>query len=158
MGFLGYRITLQTIVNLMWIVKVTWALVRFGRDPPATGGLPSQGSCNASSREDMDCAHYYSWILAPKWRSFCRRKLQKWRIYALVNKPSLVQIMACRLASNYLNQCCNIVNQTLGNKLRWNLNRNLYIFIQENAFENIWKWQPYCLGLNVLIMNQHWFV
>ena len=28
--------------------------------------------------------------------------------------------------------------------------RNSYIFIQENAFENISKWHPFCLGLNVL--------
>ena len=36
-------------------------------------------------------------------------------------------------------------------KLQWNLNRNLYTFIQENAFENVvWKWRPFCLGLNVL--------
>ena len=37
-------------------------------------------------------------------------------------------------------QCWNNVSSTLGNKLQWNLNRNLYIFIQENAFENVvWK-------------------
>ena len=31
-------------------------------------------------------------------------------------------------------------NWILGNKLQWNLNRNLYIFIQENVFENVvWK-------------------
>ena len=42
--------------------------------------------------------------------------------------------------SHYLNQCWNIVNWTLGNKLQWNLNRNLYIFIQENPLENVvWK-------------------
>ena len=34
-----------------------------------------------------------------------------------------------------LNQCWNIVNWTLRNKLQWNLNRNSYVFIQENAFE-----------------------
>ena len=28
------------------------------------------------------------------------------------------------MPSHYLNQCCNIVNLTLGNKLQWNLNRN----------------------------------
>ena len=34
----------------------------------------------------------------------------------------------------------NIVNWTLRNKLQWNLNRNSYIFIQENTFEHvIWK-------------------
>ena len=30
-----------------------------------------------------------------------------------------------------------MVNWTPGNKFQWNLNRNLCIFIQENAFENI---------------------
>ena len=39
--------------------------------------------------------------------------------------------------SNYLNQCWNIVNWTIRNKIRWNHNRNSYIFIQENAFEKI---------------------
>ena len=48
-------------------------------------------------------------------------------------------------------QCWNIVSLTLGNKLQWNLNRNEYIFIQENAFENVvWKMAAICLGLNVL--------
>ena len=42
--------------------------------------------------------------------------------------------------SYYLNQCWDIVNQTLGNKLQWNLNQNLWIFIQVNAFEYVvWK-------------------
>ena len=42
--------------------------------------------------------------------------------------------------SHYLNQCCNVINGTLGNKLQWNLYQNSYIFIQENAFENVvWK-------------------
>ena len=45
-----------------------------------------------------------------------------------------------------------IVNSTLGNKLKWNLNRNLYILIQENTFENVvWKWRPFCVRLNELI-------
>ena len=62
-----------------------------------------------------------------------------WRIYASVNYPSLVQIMACRLAapSDYQNQCWNNVNRTLGSKYQWNFNRNSYIFIKEKAFENI---------------------
>ena len=38
---------------------------------------------------------------------------------------------------HYLNQCWNIVNWTLRNKLQWNINWNSYIFIQENAFENV---------------------
>ena len=49
-------------------------------------------------------------------------------------------LVAWTAPSHYLNQCWNIVNLTLGNKLQWNTNRNLYIFIQENAFENVvWK-------------------
>ena len=50
-----------------------------------------------------------------------------------------------------MNQCWNIVNSTHGNKFQWNVNRNSYIFIQENAFENVvCKRRPFCLGLNVL--------
>ena len=48
-------------------------------------------------------------------------------------------------------QCWDIVNWTLGNKLQWNFNRNSYIFIQENAFENVaCEMASICLGLNVL--------
>ena len=36
-----------------------------------------------------------------------------------------------------LNQCWNIANWTPRNKLQWNLNWNSYIFIQENAFQNV---------------------
>ena len=39
--------------------------------------------------------------------------------------------------SHYLNQCWDIVNWTLRNKLQWNINQNSYIFIQENAFERV---------------------
>ena len=44
------------------------------------------------------------------------------------------------MPSHYLNQCWNIVDWTLWNKLQWNLNQNIYIFIKENASENaVWK-------------------
>ena len=43
------------------------------------------------------------------------------------------------MPNHYLNPWWNIVNLTIGNKLQWNLNRNLHIFIQENAFENVRK-------------------
>ena len=55
--------------------------------------------------------------------------------------PSLVQIMACRLAgakslSEPMLEYCSLM---LGNK-QWNLNWNSYIFIQEKGFENVvWK-------------------
>ena len=60
--------------------------------------------------------------------------------------------------SHHLNQCRNIVNWTLGNKLQWNINRNLYIFIKENAFEIVvWKMvailsRPQCVN-----EKPHWF-
>ena len=67
------------------------------------------------------------------------RPSDEWRIYVSVNWPPLVQIMACRLAGAkpLSEQCCNIVNSNLRNNLQWNLKWNSYIFIQENAFENV---------------------
>ena len=42
----------------------------------------------------------------------------------------------------------------LGTNFSEILIENLYIFIKENPFENvIWKWRPYCLGLNELISH-----
>ena len=39
--------------------------------------------------------------------------------------------------SHYQNQCWNIVNKTLRNKLQWIFSRNSNIFIQENVFESV---------------------
>ena len=39
-------------------------------------------------------------------------------------------------ASHCLNQCRGVVHWTQRNILQWNFNRNAYIFIVENAFEN----------------------
>ena len=48
--------------------------------------------------------------------------------------------------------CWNIVNCAFRNKLQWNFNQNLNIFIQENALKmSSAKWRPFCLGLNVLM-------
>ena len=44
-------------------------------------------------------------------------------------------LVAWSAPSHYLNQCWNIVNLTLWNKLQWNFNRNSNIFILENGFE-----------------------
>ena len=42
--------------------------------------------------------------------------------------------------SHYLNQCLFIVNWNRQNKFQWNSNLNSYIFIEENAYENVvWK-------------------
>ena len=47
---------------------------------------------------------------------------------------------ACSAPNHYLNQCCIIVNWTLGNKLQSNCNRNYNIFIQGNAFDKCHLW------------------
>ena len=44
---------------------------------------------------------------------------------------------ANQATSHYLNQCWNIVNSHLRNTFQWNLQRNSYHFIQENAFEMV---------------------
>ena len=46
-------------------------------------------------------------------------------------------VVAWSAPSHYLNQCWNIANWTLEDKLQWNLNENSIIFIQENAIENV---------------------
>ena len=40
------------------------------------------------------------------------------------------------MPSHYLNQCWNVVNWVLRNKLQWNFNRNSNILIQEKSLEN----------------------
>ena len=74
--------------------------------------------------------------------------------------------------SHYLNQCWNIVNWTIGNKVQWNLNRTLCIFVLENAFEIVvWKLaailsRPQCVNplsvdpvyIHVYIWNPHLFI
>ena len=46
-------------------------------------------------------------------------------------------LVAWSAPSHYLKQCWNIVNSNLWNKLQWNPRQNSFIFIQENAFENV---------------------
>ena len=54
--------------------------------------------------------------------------------------------------SHYLNQCWNIVNWTIRNKLQW-----ILIEIHTLSFKKLplklasAKWRPFCLGLNVLM-------
>ena len=61
-------------------------------------------------------------------------------------------LVACSAPSHYLNQCCLVVNWIARNKFQWNVNRNYYIFIQENGLENkSAKFRIFCLGLSVFI-------
>ena len=66
------------------------------------------------------------------------------------------RIVTWPVPSHYLNQCLNIVNWTLGNKLQWNLNRNWNIFHEFKEMPlkmSSGIWWPLCLGLNVLTVN-----
>ena len=48
----------------------------------------------------------------------------------------VMHLYISKLTINWF-RCWNIVNWNLGNKFQWNDNQNSYIFIQENAFENV---------------------
>ena len=70
---------------------------------------------------------------------------------SIINLPYLISFLTHRGRVTHIsvsqlitivsdNGLWNIVIWTRGKKFQWNLNRNLYIFIQENAFENVvWK-------------------
>ena len=61
-------------------------------------------------------------------------------LYALTHLGRVRKLTSIGLDYYYLNQCWNIVNSNLRNKLQWNHQLNSYIFNQENVFENIvWK-------------------
>ena len=55
----------------------------------------------------------------------------------LVGSTFVCWISTVSAPSHYVNQYWNIVDWTPRNKLQWNFDKNLYIFIQENAFENV---------------------
>ena len=56
---------------------------------------------------------------------------------------------------HYLNQCWVIVNHTKRNKLQWNFKQNFYIFIQENAFEDVVCEMVAILARDELILHQN---
>ena len=58
--------------------------------------------------------------------------------------------VAWSVPSHYLNQYWNIVDSAPKNGLRWGLELNLYIFIQESAFGNVCEVAAVCLGHSVL--------
>ena len=66
--------------------------------------------------------------------------------------------MACRLdcAKPLSETMMDFFHLTLGDKFQWNLNRNSFIFIQENAFENVvWKMtailsRPKCVKISII--------
>ena len=59
------------------------------------------------------------------------------------------------MSSQRLNQCWNIVNWALRNKLPWNFNWNSYIFILKMSS---WKWRPFCPNFNVLTWCMNYYM
>ena len=90
-------------------------------------------------RREVGCWKWiYAWAIFKISASNLLNQIEaEWSIYALVNKPSLVQIwlVAKSAQIHYLNKCCNIVNSKLIsiNIFQWHLKRNSYICIQENT-------------------------
>ena len=85
--------------------------------------------------------------------------------------PPLAHIMACRLVgAKPLSDKVYIVNWSPSNNLQWNINRNSYISIKENEFQNVWKMaailsQPQCvngirslssIGLGNVLVTKTW--
>ena len=70
-------------------------------------------------------------------------------------------LVAWSAPSHYLKQCSNIVNWALWNKLQRNFIRNSYIYIHENAFENVvWKMaailpRPRCVEMNLCFWSSN---
>ena len=64
--------------------------------------------------------------------------------------------VACWAPNHYVNQCWLVVNRILENKLQWKVNLLIIIKIQQFSITKMRlnmssaKWQPFCLGLNVL--------
>ena len=70
------------------------------------------------------------------------------------SRPSLVQIMACRLlGSKPLSEpMLHYCQLDLMKKLQSNCIRSSNIFFQENELENVvCCWHPFCVGLNIMI-------
>ena len=63
-------------------------------------------------------------------------------------------IVAYSAPSHYLNQC-GVVVRTFGDKIQWHRNRNSYIFIKENTFENVVGHFVRRRSANVLYWHHH---
>ena len=61
------------------------------------------------------------------------------------------------MPSHYLNQCWNIVDGTLRNKLQWNCNWNSNSSIPENAFESVVCKMVAILSLPQCVKQEHWY-
>ena len=112
-------------------------------------------------RWDMGCLFWEVrlWLIfcLYSWSDACNIMLTHcgWVTHICISKLAIIG--SDQATSHYLNQWWNIVNWNLTNTSQWNLNRNSYIFIQENAFENVIcemaaiLSQPQCVKLDQLI-------
>ena len=73
-----------------------------------------------------------AWVLLTHW-GWVTHICIRW-----MGHPRAVDI-ACLVPSHYLNQCWQIINQTLSSMLQWNFPWNSKVYVQEDAFKNICK-------------------
>ena len=82
----------------------------------------------------------YSVMTFPEWKDLMGRHKLACKLTHWGRMTHICVSIITIIGSDYLKQCWNIVNLTLRRKLQWIFNRNAYIFITKNAFENIaWK-------------------
>ena len=93
----------------------------------------------ANRRAPTECRHTVATQATEyqRWHDVGCRSRRCRPMPTLGQRRSASWVVAWTAPSHYLNQCWNIVNWTLGNKLQWNFSRNSNIFIEENTFENV---------------------
>ena len=76
-------------------------------------------------------------------------------------KTALALKRSCNFSREKIERIKTVARHVLlqRNKLQWKFNRNSYIFIQENAFENVvCEILAFCLGLKVLNKSALYYV
>ena len=90
---------------------------------------------------------FYLWLLG---QTLPNKEVQTNK-HICASKRTIISSYNGLAPSRNLNQCWNTVNSNLRNKLQWNLERNSYIFIHENVFENVvCEMAAICLRLNAV--------
>ena len=104
----------------------------------ANNGLTHYGLATSYSNTNLGRHWQRQWYLNDTKTTLEKMLTFQWDPQWQVSEWNLnIWFNLLRLSNTYMLECWNIVNLTLRNKLQWNVNWNSYIFIQENAFENV---------------------
>ena len=165
---------------------IGWSKYRLGNSSPALNSGKnahvihgnsrnfSEGSplCSPNDRQGVcpwGCARRLLKSLVPYFSlravsGFIHILLTHWgrAIYICVRKLAIIG--SENAPSHYLNQCWSIVNWNLRNEFQWKLDRTSYIFVKENAFENVVcematiLSRPQCVTLNNTLLVPNTFI